>query len=42
LRALWHGHKISVAITPEMPHGGVDTAEDLERVRALLQSNASA
>ncbi|MBI4190253.1 MAG: 3-deoxy-manno-octulosonate cytidylyltransferase [Betaproteobacteria bacterium] len=36
LRALWHGHRISVAITAAAPHAGVDTAEDLERARALL------
>jgi len=36
LRALWHGHKISVAVTADAPHAGVDTAEDLEHVRALL------
>ena len=35
LRALWHGHKIAVHITPDVPGPGVDTPEDLERVRAL-------
>ncbi|MEY4153726.1 MAG: 3-deoxy-manno-octulosonate cytidylyltransferase, partial [Pseudomonadota bacterium] len=34
LRALWHGHKIAVHITPDVPGPGVDTPEDLERVRA--------
>jgi 3-deoxy-manno-octulosonate cytidylyltransferase (CMP-KDO synthetase) len=38
LRALWHGHRISVAITPAAPHAGVDTPEDLARVQALLRS----
>jgi 3-deoxy-manno-octulosonate cytidylyltransferase (CMP-KDO synthetase) len=38
LRALWHGHKIAVHITPEAPGPGVDTPEDLERVRALLNA----
>jgi 3-deoxy-manno-octulosonate cytidylyltransferase (CMP-KDO synthetase) len=38
LRALWHGYKIAVHITPEAPGPGVDTPEDLERVRALFQS----
>lgn len=38
LRALWHGHKIAVHITPEAPGPGVDTPEDLERVRALLKA----
>jgi 3-deoxy-manno-octulosonate cytidylyltransferase (CMP-KDO synthetase) len=36
LRALWHGYRISVATTPQAPHAGVDTAADLEHVRALL------
>ena len=33
LRVLWHGHKIAVHVTPSAPPAGVDTAEDLERVR---------
>lgn len=33
LRVLWHGHKITVHVTPSAPPAGVDTAEDLERVR---------
>jgi len=37
LRALWHGHKIAVHITPDVPGPGVDTPEDLERVRALYK-----
>jgi len=37
LRALWHGLKIAVHITPEAPGPGVDTPEDLERVRALYK-----
>ena len=36
LRALWHGHRITVAVTPATPYAGVDTAADLEQVRALL------
>lgn len=36
LRALWHGYKISVAITAEAPATGVDTAEDLQRVRDIF------
>ena len=36
LRVLWHGHRISVAMTNTAPHAGVDTAADLARVRALL------
>jgi 3-deoxy-manno-octulosonate cytidylyltransferase (CMP-KDO synthetase) len=35
LRALWHGYRIAVAITAGTPAPGVDTPEDLERVRAL-------
>ena len=37
LRVLWHGHRIAVHRTEQAPPGGVDTPEDLERVRALLQ-----
>ena len=33
LRALWHGHRIAVAVTAHAPQAGVDTADDLERVR---------
>lgn len=36
LRALWHGHRIAVHITPDAPGAGVDTHEDLERVRAVF------
>ena len=36
LRVLWHGDRIVVHIAPHAPPGGVDTAEDLARVRALL------
>ncbi len=36
LRALWHGHRIAVHVTPHAPGPGVDTPEDLARVRALL------
>lgn len=36
LRALWHGYSIAVHITPEMPSPGIDTPEDLERVRQLI------
>ena len=35
LRALWHGHRIVVAVTEGTPAPGVDTEADLERVRAL-------
>ena len=36
LRAMWHGHRIAVHITEHSPGPGVDTPEDLARVRALL------
>jgi 3-deoxy-manno-octulosonate cytidylyltransferase (CMP-KDO synthetase) len=36
LRALWHGHRIAVAVTTHAVEAGVDTAEDLERVRRLF------
>ena len=36
LRALWHGFRIVVEITAGTPTPGVDTQEDLERVRALF------
>jgi 3-deoxy-manno-octulosonate cytidylyltransferase (CMP-KDO synthetase) len=36
LRALWHGYRIIVSITRGTPAPGVDTDEDLERVRALF------
>lgn len=36
LRALWNGVRIHVADALEAPPAGVDTAEDLERVRRLL------
>ena len=38
LRALWHGHKIAVAVTDLAPAAGVDTAEDLAKVRALFKA----
>ncbi|HKJ75640.1 MAG TPA: 3-deoxy-manno-octulosonate cytidylyltransferase [Gammaproteobacteria bacterium] len=36
LRVLWHGRRIHVAVAAELPGPGVDTAEDLERVRQIL------
>jgi len=38
LRVLWHGHRIAVHVSPHGPGPGVDTPEDLARVRALFQS----
>ncbi len=36
LRVLWHGERIAVHVSDTRPGPGVDTPEDLERVRALL------
>ena len=36
LRALWHGHRIAVHMTDHAPGPGVDTPEDLARVRRLF------
>ena len=36
LRALWHGYRIAVEIAGGTPAPGVDTEEDLARVRAVL------
>ena len=36
LRAMWHGHRIAVHLTDHAPGPGVDTAEDLARVRHLF------
>jgi 3-deoxy-manno-octulosonate cytidylyltransferase (CMP-KDO synthetase) len=36
LRVLWHGERIVVEVWPHSPGPGVDTPEDLARVRALF------
>jgi 3-deoxy-manno-octulosonate cytidylyltransferase (CMP-KDO synthetase) len=36
LRALWHGFEIVVSLCGDAPHAGVDTPEDLARVRAVF------
>ena len=36
LRVLWHGQRIAVHISPLAPGPGVDTPDDLQRVRAIL------
>ena len=41
LRAMWHGHRIVVAITEGTPAPGVDTEEDLAQVRALYARGAA-
>lgn len=40
LRALWHGHAIRVVSCSEAPPAGVDTPEDLARVRAVFDRGA--
>jgi 3-deoxy-manno-octulosonate cytidylyltransferase (CMP-KDO synthetase) len=37
LRVLWHGEKIAVVEAEEAPAAGVDTPEDLERVRSYFR-----
>jgi len=37
LRALWHGHRIAVHISNDAPGPGVDTPDDLARVRAIIE-----
>jgi 3-deoxy-manno-octulosonate cytidylyltransferase (CMP-KDO synthetase) len=39
LRALWHGYRIAVHIADHAPGPGVDTPEDLERVRAIFMAH---
>lgn len=36
LRVLWHGEHIAVHVSPERPGPGVDTPEDLARVRTIF------
>ncbi len=36
LRALWHGHRIAVHVSHVAPGPGIDTPEDLARVRAVF------
>jgi 3-deoxy-manno-octulosonate cytidylyltransferase (CMP-KDO synthetase) len=36
LRALWHGHRIAVHVAADTPGPGVDTPQDLARVRAWV------
>src|ERR1700744_4001102 len=40
LRAMWHGERIAVLVTPAIPLPGVDTPEDLARVQAFFGSSA--
>ena len=39
LRALWHGEQIHVADALISPPAGVDTPEDLERIRAIFAAS---
>lgn len=41
LRALWHGYRIAVHVTPLAPGPGVDTPDDLARVRRLFGPQAA-
>ena len=41
LRVLWHGHRIAVHVAPHGPGPGVDTPEDLARVRAFFAAEAA-
>lgn len=36
LRAMWHGHKIAVHVSARSPGPGIDTPQDLERVRQMF------
>jgi 3-deoxy-manno-octulosonate cytidylyltransferase (CMP-KDO synthetase) len=38
LRALWLGHRIAVHVSADAPGPGIDTPEDLARVRTLLSA----
>jgi 3-deoxy-manno-octulosonate cytidylyltransferase (CMP-KDO synthetase) len=38
LRAMWHGYRIAVHVSSHAPGPGVDTPQDLERVRKLFQT----
>lgn len=40
LRALWHGYRISVAVTDQAPDPGVDTPGDLEKMRQAFLAAA--
>ncbi|MGS0756263.1 3-deoxy-manno-octulosonate cytidylyltransferase, partial [Roseateles sp. GG27B] len=37
---LWHGERIAVHLSAERPGPGVDTEEDLQRVRELIRAGA--
>jgi len=41
LRAMWHGYRISVAVTEQAPATGVDTEADLLAVRRAFAARAA-
>lgn len=41
LRVLWHGDRIAVCQTDSAPAAGVDTPDDLKRVRAIFEAQAA-
>jgi 3-deoxy-manno-octulosonate cytidylyltransferase (CMP-KDO synthetase) len=41
LRAMWHGYRIAVHLSPTAPGPGVDTPEDLARVRKYFELAAT-
>jgi 3-deoxy-manno-octulosonate cytidylyltransferase (CMP-KDO synthetase) len=42
LRVLWHGERIAVHVAPQASGPGVDTPQDLERVRAIFAAGRPA
>ena len=42
LRALWHGYRISVAVTETLPPAGVDTPEDAARAQQVFAADFAA
>ena len=42
LRALWHGYRISVALTNTLPPAGVDTPEDAARAQQVFAEGYAA
>jgi 3-deoxy-manno-octulosonate cytidylyltransferase (CMP-KDO synthetase) len=42
LRVLWHGYSVAVTLRQDAPQPGVDTVDDLQRVRALFDRKSHA
>ena len=40
LRALWYGYTIQIKVLDSAPAPGIDTPQDLERVRRMLAGAA--